>query len=154
MRGSQLLTIPTNCTLLCNNLWIDLQSDILLEAPTTTFPICYATEFLSRKTPQRIPDARAALEVHKIRPAAKIQDRICQDDQLREANEIRDKGSYIVTVFYASLAVNLVVVLAILARCGFLWRQHCKLPPPSTSPTNNIELASISPKPNSTTDEL
>ena len=54
------------------------------------------------------------------------------------------------SLFYYSLVFNLVVVLAILGRCGYLWRLHLRLPAP-TPPTTDVVLTKLSPSVDSTT---
>ena len=140
VQGNQLLTIPTNCSLLGDDLRIDAHSDILMEAPTTTYPIWNSMVFLSGTTPQGITDAREALERHQIRPSTNINDLLRQDAHLQETTEDRERGATIITAFYVSLAMNLVVGLYIVIRCGILWRQHRRATP--TSRTESIELTS------------
>ena len=55
-----------------------------------------------------------------------------------------------ISLFYLSLAFNLLVIFAVLGRCGYRWHQHRKLPT-STSPTNDVVLAKITQSPDSTT---
>ena len=104
--------------------------------------------FLSGKTPQGITDAREALEQHQILSTTNINNLLRQDAQLGETTESRENGTNTITAFYVSLAMNLVVAIYILARCGFLWQQHRRAPP--TLVRESIELTSTISKADST----
>ena len=73
-----------------------------------------------------------------------IKDLLGQDQHLREAIRHREQGHQLFSLFYYSLAFNLVVVFAVLGRCGYLWRQHRWLPA-STPPTTDVVLTKLSP---------
>ena len=151
VKGNQLITIPTNCSLLGNDLRVDSHSDVLLEAPTTTYPFWNSSKFLRGwETSQGITDTRAALKHSSIRPAANIEDLLGQDQHLREAIMHREQGARMITLFYLLLAFNILVILAILGNCGYLWR-HQQKSPTSTSPSDDVVLARINPCPDSTT---
>ena len=150
VQGNQLITIPTNCSLLGDDLRVDSHSDVLLEAPTTTYPFWNSSEFLRGETPHGITTVQAALRHSSIRPATNIEDLLGQDQHLREAIRHREQGHQLFSLFYYSLVFNLVVVLAILGRCGYLWRLHLRLPAP-TPPTTDVVLTKLSPSVDSTT---
>ena len=46
VKGNQMITIPTNCSLLGDDLRVDSHSDVLLEAPTTTYLFWNSSKFL------------------------------------------------------------------------------------------------------------
>ena len=149
-RGSQLITIPTNCSLLGDDLQVDSHSDILLEAPTTTYPFWNTSEFLRGQTPRGITDIKTALRHSNIRPATSIEDLMGQDQQLQETLWHHRQGVHLFSLFYVSLGFNLLVIITLCGRCGYLWRQHLRLPS-STSPTEDVVLAKMGPIADTTT---
>ena len=150
VKGNQLITIPTNCSLLGDDLRVDSHSDVLLEAPTTTYPFWNSSEFLQGETPRGITTVQAALRHSSIRPATNIEDLLGQDEHLREAIRHREQGHQLFSLFYYLLVFNLVVVFAILGRCGYLWRKHLRLPA-STPTTTDVVLTKLSPSVDTTT---
>ena len=71
-------------------------------------------------------------------------DLLVQDQHLREAIMHWEQGNHMISLFYLSLAFNLLVVSAVLGCCGYLWRQHRRLPA-STPPTIDVVLTKLSP---------
>ena len=123
VQGNQIIRIPTNCSLLGDDLRIDSYTDVLLQAPVTTHPAWNTTEFLEGRTPQQIIAARAALERHQLRPEDNVRELVRQEHHLQEVAITKTTGQRYIIAFLVSLGLYVVTVILVTVRCVYLWRR-------------------------------